>query len=314
MFRLISSRIGEIISFTSCAFFVLDEQNKFYVPFATGKNSRLLESLRIECSDGLAGKSFLSCQIERDKNLTFDKRGITREFLSGLASAMAVPLLKDDEVFCVLVIYSDVRDNYRANDEKLLEAIGERIAPLIIGSYSFEKNLSNAMTDSITSLPNERAFYMMLESRVAEAQRFQEQQNLTVLAIDIKNFAEINEKYGHAAGDRMLVFAAKTIQYQLRRMDLVARMNKDEFLVVLPTANDIITDRIVERIESSFLDAPFAVTEDQKIYIELCFGSATFQDDGDTAEKLMNTALIRKHQSKSNGQNSVVFFPKQYVN
>lgn len=314
MFRLISSRIEEIIPFKTCAFYLIDDCNKLFVPFAAGSNSRLFESVKINCSEGIAGRSFLSGKVERDGELMLDSKVLESEFLEGLRSAIAVPLYRGTEVYGVLVLYSDNANNYTESDEKLTEAIGERITPLILGSFSFEKSLSNALTDSITNLPNQRAFYLVLENQVAEAQRFPEQRSLTVLAIDIKNFAEINKKYGHSTGDIILGHTAEHIKTQLRQMDMLARTVNDEFLVVLPTASEGIAEQIIKRLETSFINSPFMISEEENCLVELSFGLATFHEDGETAEQLIRTALRRKHQTKLTGQNSVLFFPKQYLN
>lgn len=314
MFNLISSRIADIISYTTFAAFLIDEDNNFSVNFVTGKNSRLLESIRIGCGQGIAGKAFLSRAVELSKNLAIDKSVIEDKFLDGLRSAVAIPLFRGEYVFCVLVLYSEFENNFGEREKVLAEAVANRITPLINSSFSYEKSLSNALTDSLTSLPNERAFYLILENQVAEAQRFPDRRSLTVLAVDIKDFAEINEKYGHSTGDRILAFTAETIKQQLRKMDFIARTVRDEFMISLPTVTDEIKEQIIERIEKIFKVKPFEIAETEKCFIELSFGSATFQGDGETAEQLLKIAKLRKMQSKGNGNNSVIFFPKQYVN
>ncbi len=314
MFNLISSRISEIIRYDTFAVFLIDEQGNFLVNFSTGKNSRLLESVKIGCGEGIAGEALLSREIEISKNLESDKLVIDKSFLDGLRSAVAIPLHRGEDIFCVLVLYSEFENNFGECERILAEAVAERITPLINSSFSYEKSLSNALTDSLTSLPNERAFYLILENQVAEAQRFPERRSLTIMAIDIQNFAEINEKYGHSTGDRILAFTAETIRQQLRKMDFIARTVKDEFMVSLPTVTDEIREQIVERIEKVFEIRPFDIAENEKCFIKLCFGSATFQDDGETTEQLLKIAKLRKKQSKGNGDNPVIFFPKQYVN
>ena len=87
-------------------------------------------------------------------------------------------------------------------------------------------------------MPNERSFYLVLENQIAQTQRNSRERPLTVLAIDIINFDEINRRFGHSAGDRILYYAAGTIKNQLRRMDFSARTTGDEFLAALPTASE----------------------------------------------------------------------------
>src|SRR5207253_4107332 len=111
------------------------------------------------------------------------------------------------------------------------------VAPLVLSSMALERSRANALTDPTTDLPNERAFYLVLENQIAEAQRKQGDRPLTILAIDIKNFEDINRRFGHAAGDRALNFAAQLVKDNLRQMDFLARSTGDEFLVILPTAS-----------------------------------------------------------------------------
>ena len=170
------------------------------------------------------------------------------------------------------------------------------------------------MTDSLTDLPNERAFYLMLENQIAEAQRFPDKRRLTVLVTDIKDFTELNQKYGHSTGDKILAFAAKMIKTQLRQMDFLSRSMNDEFFAVLPTAGEEIAETIIKRIERVFVLRPFEISAHEKVHLKLNFGTATFLNDSETANQLLQTALLRKHQGKSAETSKIIWFPKEYVN
>ncbi len=182
------------------------------------------------------------------------------------------------------------------------------------GSFSFEQNISNSMTDALTNLPNERAFYLVLENQIAEAQRFQEERPLTILTLDIQDFADFNRMYGYSTGDSLLAFASRIIGDQLRQMDFLSRSMSDEFWVVLPTASDEITKKIVKRIEAAFTKSAFEISNTEKYYATMNFGSATFLRDGETTNHLLQKALLRKKQSKSGNESSVIMFPREYVN
>lgn len=315
MFRLVSSRVREIIPFASSALFLISEDNtRLKAAFADGENAGRLAKLENDFYKGLAGKAFVSRKAQIDEKLLADKNAASAEALKNLNSAVAVPLLRDAEVFGVLALYGrDARD-FDAGSLQLLEAVAERVAPLFLSSFAFEKNLSNALTDSLTNLPNERAFYLVLENQIAESQRFREMRLLTVLTVDIKNFNELNQQFGHSTGDRILAFAAVTIRGQLRRMDFLARLAGDEFLAVLPTAGEEITKEIIERVEKAFVSNPFTVSRREKIHLQLNFGAATFWKDGETVSQLLQHAHLRKQQSKSTGKSKVLWFPKEYVN
>ncbi len=207
--------------------------------------------------------------------------------LKGLESSLAVPLFRGGDVFGVLTLYGNTEINFNAHSILLIEAVATRVAPLFLSSMAFERSVSNALTDALTNLPNERAFYLVLENQIAESERNRDGRPLTVLTIDIKNFTELNQKFGHAAGDQILVFTADTIKKQLRQMDFLARLTGDEFLAVLPTASDEITLEIIERIEKAFVSNPYSMSEQEKIHFQLNFGAATFWKDGETANQLL---------------------------
>ena len=315
MFRLVASRVNELVPFAACAVFVADEtQEKLTIEFADGKNASDLKKTEISAIEGNAGKTFFSREPQFDKKLLLEKAAIHPEILQGFSSAIAVPLFRGEEVFGVLQLYGDGDQSFDTNSLVLLEAVGERAAPLFLSSFAFERSLSNALTDALTDLPNERAFYLVLENQIAESQRFREKRPLTVLAIDLKNFNELNQKYGHACGDRLLKFAGEKIKSQLRQMDFIARSSNDEFLVILPTATEKIAEEVIERIERTFVTRPFLVTEDEKVFLEFNFGTAAFGENGETSEHLLKSANLRKRQTKSNQPSKVLWFPKEYVN
>jgi diguanylate cyclase (GGDEF)-like protein len=315
MFRLIAGRVGEIVPFATCALLLIDERKKhFKISQATGENAQLLKGLNIMIDEGLAGKALSLRRPQIDRSLAEDRKVFSRQTLNGLESAAAVPLVAGGEIFGVLQLFGRSADDFDRNSLLLLEAIGERIVPLLNGSLSFERNLSSALTDSLTNLPNERAFFLVLENQIAESQRLPEKRHLAVLVMDIKDFDELNKTYGHTVGDRILTFTAETIKSQLRQMDFLSRSMNDEFFAVLPTASREITEKIIRRIEKSFILDPFRISDGQKVNIGLNFGFASFNTDGETANQLLKIALLKKRQAKSFEDRNVLWFPKEFVN
>ncbi len=315
MFRLVASRIKEIIPFTSVALFLTDEdKTRLKATFADGENAESLAHLDVSCDKNLNEKALLSRKSQIGEGQLFGKSAISAEITKNLNSVVSVPLRRGAEIFGVLALYGKNAEDFDDNSLILLEAVGERVTPLFLSSFAFEKNLVNALTDSLTNLPNERAFYLIAENKIAESQRFRESRPLSILTVDIKNFSELNQKYGHATGDRVLAFAAKTIKEQLREMDFLARSSGDEFLAVLPTADKETTKEIVGRIEKAFSVNPFVVSRREKINLVLNFGAATFWKDGETISQLLQHAQVRKQQSKSTEKSKVLWFPKEFVN
>lgn len=316
MFRLVSSRINEMTPFAASALFWTDEEKRVLRTVgAVGENAREMMNAGTISADGLAGKAFASRKIQHDENLFLENKIFSADALRNLNSAIAAPLVKNGSgVFGVLVLYGDKKRKFDARTELLLEAIATRIAPLFVSSLAFERSLSNALTDPLTSLPNERAFYLILENQIAESQRQRDERPLTILTIDIKRFDELNQKFGHASGDRILAFAAETIKGQLRKMDFIARSRGDEFLVVLPTASEGITFEIIERIERALKLNRFDTDAGETVQLEMNFGAATFWKDGETAQQLLNSARIKKGSKKYGSESKILLFPGEFVN
>lgn len=315
MFRLVSSRVGEIFPHESAILFLADnEKGVLRICEVDGDDLSGLTGIEIETGAGLSGLAFLSGEPEIDKDMRLTRSVESIVLPASVVSAVAVPLVHDGSTFGVLqMMLAKVPEDTNAA-RVVLESVGSRISPLFLSSISFERSLSNAMTDPLTSLPNERSFFMVLENQLAESHRFRDERPLSILAVDIKGFDELNQRFGHASGDRTLQFVAEKLRAELRKMDFLARSASDEFLIILPTATEDTADEIVERISNVFNQLIFPVNETQQFYIRLNFGAATFWRDGETAKQLMQHAHLKKQQSKSEEKDNVLWFPKEYVN
>lgn len=316
MFRLVASRLKEIVPFDACAIFIADQQKTtLRSPFAVGLNAARFRDLKLKINDGLAGKTFQSGKAQIEDRLTADVISFSAKVTENLNSGIAVPLRCGAEVFGVLVLYGEREKQFDSNSLKLLEASATRVAPLFLSSQSFENTLTNALTDAPTSLPNERAFYMVLENQIAESQRFRDERPLTVVAFDVEHYDEVRERFGPAAGDLLLGFVAETIKNQLRQMDFLARSGSDEFFVVLPNASAETSKEILERVRKTFVVNPFKSALPEKIYLQLNFGAASFGSDGETANSLVKHARLRKQQSKSaESAQKILWFPREFIN
>jgi diguanylate cyclase (GGDEF)-like protein len=313
MFRLITSRVNEIIPFSTCALFILDEsKTHFSVTNTVGENADKLLRFSQNSEEGLAGKILANRKATLDRSNELDKTVLPYQILKNFGCSVGVPLFDENEVYGVFNFYCEKQNFYDNNSLLLLETISSRVSNTFKRSINNDISTRTALTDMLTHLPNERAFYMLLEQQIAEAQRFLERRPLTLLAIDVQNFTEINKKYGHIQGDQVLIFLAKLIKNQLRQMDVLARIISDEFFVILPTASDETTNQVVQRLYYTVSNTPFVFADQTKVFIKLNFGSATFINDGDTAEELVKSALRKKSVEKADEKSTVVKFPDRF--
>lgn len=153
-----------------------------------------------------------------------------------------------------------------------------------------------ASHDSLTGLPN-RAFF---EGRLSRSLRnaIKHGDGLALLFLDSDRFKEINDSYGHAAGDEVLVAVASRVRAQLREHDLVARLGGDEFAVLLtPLHRFEDAQRIADKIAAS-MSLPIRLPDGQCVVTSLSVGIAVFPDDGRTPAELLNAADAAMYQAK----------------
>lgn len=315
MFRLVANRVNEIVPVAACMLLTKDsETGMLKVAHAFGSNAARLDGKFISADESLAGLAFLSGEMETTGELDGDARHFEEGSLDGFGSTAVLPLSHEGDTFAVFQMFFVGSEALTEDTRDKLFAINARISPLFLGSMAFERSLSNALTDPLTQLPNERALHMVLENQLAESQRFRDDRPLTVMAIDIKNFDQLNRDYGHAAGDRALSFAAEKIGSQLRKMDFLARTMNDEFLIVLPKASERTASEITGRILSCLAMAPMKISDEDEVKLWLNFGFATFWKDGETSEDLIQGALAKKQISKMEDPGKVLMFSREYVN
>src|SRR5215469_5715923 len=166
--------------------------------------------------------------------------------------------------------------------------------PVIIEYGELKRIQLNAVTDPLTGLYNRRLFEESFEKELNRARRYG--LPLGIVILDLHRFKEVNDRHGHLRGDEVLRAAATTLERALRTSDSAFRIGGDEFAVLLPQTDAPPAIALSRRIEAVFaetlrpLQLAFPVTMDN--------GVATFPQDGDETEQLINVADERLYRSK----------------
>lgn len=167
-----------------------------------------------------------------------------------------------------------------------------------------------SMKDALTGLYNQRAFYELFEKNFNITQRCQ--QHLTLLYIDMNFFKEVNDTYGHKAGDEVLVSFAEAASQIVRKMDFVSRYGGDEFCIVLPNTKieeaKALCTRLIELFDKN---AAYPIT--------LSIGGASLYPESElTMDKLIMAADSKMYQAKQicheNRQHHFELMPRDECN
>lgn len=170
----------------------------------------------------------------------------------------------------------------------------------------FNKQLSTlAVTDYLTSLYNHRYIMEALSREYSKVERFH--RSLAVLLLDLDHFKSVNDRYGHQAGDAVLVELGSLLKKSARSMDVVGRYGGEEFCIILPEINSDGAMAIGERILQTIAKKPFKIGEDLYINITASFGVCGTDVGGvHSIHVLLNCADKALYEAKARGRNRVV--------
>ena len=164
-------------------------------------------------------------------------------------------------------------------------------------AYEREKNL--AQTDALTKIVNRRFFWETLQLEYQRSLRYD--RCFTLAYLDLDNFKQINDRFGHQTGDKLLKLVAQTMQKQIREVDTAARLGGDEFAILLPETNYISGKLVLERLQTNIMDAIANYTPP----VSLSIGAITFIDLPDSVDRTINDVDDLMYQVKNGGKNAI---------
>ena len=165
------------------------------------------------------------------------------------------------------------------------------------------KHLSE--TDEMTGLNNIRSFNHALTHEIRKSIRYK--QIFSLLMIDADELKSINDRYGHAAGDQLIVTMATTVQNCLRESDMLARYGGDEFIALLPQTDQKNAMEAAERIRRAVENTAFDM-DGEKISSSVSIGIATFPEQADNTNDLLRKADLALYKSKDEGRNRATLY------
>ncbi len=156
-----------------------------------------------------------------------------------------------------------------------------------------------ALHDALTDLPNRILFHDRLKQAIANARRHRTL--VALVLVDLDWFKDVNDTFGHAAGDQLLKTVAKRLNSMVRASDVVARLGGDEFALVLSDLTRPEDAEIVTRKVIAALDQPIDLG-DSEAHTPASVGITVFPNDGDTPEQLLQNADVALYRAKAMGR------------
>ncbi|MBF0613420.1 MAG: diguanylate cyclase [Magnetococcales bacterium] len=255
---------------------------------------------------GLPRDGVVTAEIFLQRIVAEDRPGVENSLYAILQNGGEV------EMECsVPTINENRKDVYLRMERKVGSTLLKGVILDITRRKEMEGQLRHmAHHDALTGLPNRILAHDRLERALAGCQR--KQCKVAILCLDLDGFKKINDQLGHDAGDQLLQDVARRLQSAVRKMDTVARMGGDEFMVLLP---EVSRKEDVEPIAQKLLLAlqtPFSLSAGEA-HIGGSIGIALYPDEGGDVATLLKKADMALYRVKEEGKNHFRFYDVSFT-
>ena len=291
---LVALRLRKLVPYDSIVAFI--KKGEFLVPeYVSGDNFKTLSSMVIPIGTGLCGWVAQNSIPIINGNPAVES-GYTNDpkKTADLRCALAVPLEGVNGLVGVLALYQTEPDAFTSDHLRVLQVITSKVAHFIENALKYRQAEDSATNDFLTGLPNARALSIHLDQEIARCKR--DTATIAVMGCDLNGFKEVNDRYGHLAGDKVLKIFAKLVQEVCREYDYAARMGGDEFVIIAPN----MTPASVH--EKAILLSSLAQRAGREVcgkdILSLSLGASFYPQDGTETEHLLGEADKRMYSAK----------------
>lgn len=297
--EILVDKVGHVVSFDTCVIYLYDEAKGYAVArHAVGKNAQKLSSRCIALGDGVTGFALANRSPVNQLHPSLDFTDINPEAGIKYRSMASLPLFKDDVLLGALSVYSNDLEQYSDDHMRLLETVTRLASDALSNAMQHALAESNALTDQLTGLANARYLSLRFDEEAARARRTD--RTFQVVMLDLDEFKNVNDTFGHKIGDKMLREVAHIIESQLREYDFLARYGGDEFVALVQEVVGSQVDELCQRIGHAVSKFSLMVGRTRFARVGISIGTATFGVDGETLDQLVVAADKKMYRMKSN--------------
>ena len=282
---LIRDKVSRLVPFTTCALFLGDDESGYLCRWADGPGTEALlkwppkswSEISLRCPPCADGRSAHGDELE---------------------ALLPCPLNFEGRLVGGLVIYHTVPGGFTDEHRRVLGRVSEQAAAVIYNSTRFEQSEQDSHTDPLTGMANRRSLDRQFEVGLARV-RAGDGIAASVVVLDLDRLKEINDTYGHEAGDRALRAVGTVLRATVRHDDICARFAGDEFVVVMWNSSPERQARRVAELQQAVAAHPFEPRPGVRLSLSISAGAARFPEDGQTFDELLAAGDERMYHDKA---------------
>ena len=265
----------------------------------------------IKPGEGVSGQAMTTgavVVVDRIERAQFPKE-VAGVALPDTLAAMAAPMVIGDEVVGVVTwLRGDLSRTFTAQEREVAGLLAGKVGLALANARIHARTQDAAITDPLTGLRNRRHFDAVLEREDAIRRRIPAEKRAPRSAIlfDLDHFGQVNKRFGHQVGDRVLRLFADTLRARARASDLVARYGGEEFVVILDNASREDATRIAEDVRTAFAKLRVDDVAGEPLRNTVSAGCATLEAWEVEGSQLVERADVALSMAKHAGRNQVV--------
>ncbi|HLL74550.1 MAG TPA: diguanylate cyclase [Pyrinomonadaceae bacterium] len=296
--HVLAERVGHVVPFDTCAVYLYDPLKGYAAAtHVAGRNTDRLRGRCVAPGEGVVGFVLANRRAAEGLDPMLDFRGAELPPAERYRSMVALPLTKDERLLGVLAVYSRAAGEYSDDHARLLETVARLASDAFAHAIDHAEAESNALTDSLTGLPNARALSLRFDEEQSRSRRAGG--SFQVVMLDLDDFKQVNDTFGHQTGDQMLREVARLLQSQLREYDFLARYAGDEFVALVQDLTAEQVEDLRARMERAVSEFSLRVHPGAYARVGVSVGAARSGEDGETLSQLLIAADQAMYAVKS---------------
>ncbi len=307
--QTIMEKLSNLLNPSSWSLLLLDSKaNELHFEIAVGEGAAGLKNRRIALGQGLAGMSALRCEpvVVRDARLDprFDSRF---DELTGVITKtiVCIPITGKEQVHGVIELVNiPIGERFEFDELPTLLNLADYAAIALDNAHYVARIHELTITDDATRLFNARHLGFVLDTEIYRASRYA--YDLSLVFVDLDRFKEVNDRWGHQIGSKLLFRIAELLKGRIRLIDSAFRFGGDEFVLVFPQTSKADALVAVRRLRQMLRTSSLLKDEGIDHVVTASFGIASFPEDGRTRDSLIKSADAAMYFVKQDQRDGIV--------